>query len=384
MTNKSPLKTVLLALLAVTAVPVLPAASFGPGRAQMIAGGGGEVLLDSPGKQVALRFVAERDGPLGSVKFASRIGAGWTDPTKGMFEVALLSDKAGKPDRQISVAVDSPPTPPGSRARVAAFNDVPLKSGQAYHLVITMPDADASKRMSVNYFLFNTQSQSLDSYDMDTSATGGDVLASTDGGTTWTSVAQGAVGAMALSVGGHLQGWAYTNSYDARLWHIPGDNQQVLMQSFRFTTGGQGGAGQVNNVSFQLRAQGGLAGATVPLRVRLIEQTSGKLIGLASVSAGVPDAGRFFKVDAPFKNVVLNEGGEYVLSIDISAPAGSTPADYLFMRTFTWGYGNPSLTDVSWQGAEHSLIQAPGLDPAAGQPVPKVDLPFLLDYTPVR
>ncbi len=383
MLKKTLLQAAFVALFVLAGLPSLPAASFGPGRVQLIAGGGGEVLLDSPEKQVALRFVAERDGPLGVVKFASRIGIGWTDPTGQMFGVALFSDKAGKPDRQISVAADSPPTAPGARAREAVFKDVPLKGGQAYHLVITMPDADASKRMSVNYFLFDARSHPLDSYDMDTAAAGGDVLVSTDGGTTWTSVAQGAAGAMALMIGGRLQGWAYTNSYDARLWHIPGDSQQVLMQNFKFTTGGKGNSGQVGSVSFALRAQAGLAGTTVPLRVRLIDRVSGKPIGTATVSAAAPDAGHFFQVDAPFKNVALKDGGDYVLSLDIVEPAGTTPSDYLFVRTFTWGYGNPSLTDVGWQGSDHSLIQSPSLDPAAGQAVDKVDMPFVIDYTPI-
>ena len=383
MIKKILLPAVLLAAFIAIGTSSLSAASFGPGKVQLIAGGGGEILMDSPGKQVALRFVAERDGPLVSVKFASRIGIGWTGPEAKLFGVELFSDSQGKPNRRIATA-DSPPTAPGARAREALFKEVPLKGGQAYHLVITMPDANASKQMSVNYFVFDSRSQPLDSYDMDTSAAGCDVLMSADGGATWASVGPGAVGAMAVAVGGYLQGWAYTNSYDARLWNVPGGGQQVMMQNFRFTTKGQGSGGQVGAVSFQLRAQGGLAGVTVPLRVRLIDLASGKPMGTATVSVDVPDAGRFFKVDAPFGNVVLKDGDYYVLSIDISSPAGASPADYLFMRTFTWGYGDPSLSEVSWQGVEHSLIQSPSLDPASGKAVTKVDMPFLLDYKPVR
>lgn len=371
-----------------TALLLLPlsleAASFGPGRAALIGGGGGEVLLDSTAKEVSVRFVAEHDRALTSIRFASRVGQGWDTAAPDIFAAALLADDGGKPGRKIAAAT-VPATAPGARAREAVFKNVTLKAGAAYHFVVSLPakGGDANQ-VSLNYYLVPSGGLALDSFDMETPATGAAVLASDDGGKSWTPVAQGALGAVAITIGGHLQGWGYTNSFDIRLWHSTDGGEQALMQSFRFTTGGKGRTGKVDAVTFKLRAQGGLAGVKVPLRIRILD-ASGKEVGASSLaSVDAADAGSFFTVSAPFKNTVLNDGGEYVLSLDIPDAAGATPADFLFIRAFIWGFGNPSLTDVGWQGEAHSLIQSPTADPVAGQPVPKIDLPFVLDYTPVR
>lgn len=383
MNNKNYLPTALLTVLTFALAPVLTAASFGPGRAQMIPAGGGEVLLDEPAKQVALRFVAEHDGPLTEIRFASRVGQIWTEQAPKLFTVTLVEDNAGKPGRPVTTAEVSA-TFPGARARVAFFRDAMVKAGRAYHLVIAMPGASATKQISVNYYLFDARGQPLNSYDMDTLAPGGGVLISTNGGSAWAPAAPGAIGAMSLTIGGHIQGWAYTGSYDARFWNAPGGTRQVLMQTFKFTTGGKGASAKIAGITFQLRAQGGLANLAIPVRVRIFEGIRSNLVVTATLPVTTEDVSRFFQVEVPLSDVVLKEGGDYMLAIDIPEPAGASMQDYLFIRTLSWGFGDPSLVDATWQGAEGAMIQSPSDDPAAGVVVTKVDIPFFMDYTPVR
>ena len=363
----------------------LSAASFGPGRSQLIVSGGGEIVIDSPGKQVSLRFIAERDGSLTSVRFASRIGQGWSSGAHSVFTASLHDDAEEIPGALLAVARDTIANDPGARSREILFRNVSVKAGRAYHVVITMPDGGKTKQLGVNYYLFGVRSQPFNSHDMDTLADGGGVLVSNDRGAGWETVANDAVGVMAVKIGEHLQGWAYTGAHDGgRLWHLPGGDRQLLMQNFKFTTVGKGGNGKVQAIRFFLRAQGGLAYTSVPLRVRLLDGVSRKEIGTTDLSVQADDAARFFEVNVPMKDVQLADGKDYVLSIGIASPVGSSPEDGLFMRMFSWGFGNPSLVDAGWQGETYSLIMSPTDDPFAGEAVSRVDMPFVIEYTPLR
>ena len=379
------LSLVLLSALTFASVSSLSAAEFGPGRSQMIPVGGGEVVLDAPAKQVALRFTAERDGPLTSIKFASRVGLLGTVPTPKQFTATLVEDNAGKPGKPVAMVVsEAAPTVAGARAREVIFRNALLKAGRVYQLVISMADASATKQMSVNYYLFDGRTPPLNSFDMETPAPGSGVMTSMDGGVTWNPVATNAVGSMAIVVNGRLQGWAYTGAYDARLFNTTAGERQVLMQTFKFTTTGKGTSGKVNSIRFQLRAAGGLAAQPMPVRVRLLEGLRLKEVISVTQQITTDDASRFFLVEVPLKDVILKEGGDYALSIDMPQPTGDSAKDFLFIRTLSWGFGDPSLVDVGWQGAEGAMIQSPTEDNAGGITVTKVDIPFVIDYTPVR
>lgn len=384
MIKKIRFSAVFLAALTLTqVVPFLNAAEFGSGRAQMIPAGGGEVLLDDPANRVALRFTAERDGPLTSIKFASRIGLLGPEPAPKLFTATLVEDNAGKPGKALA-AGEAAATAAGARAREVLFRNTIVKGGRVYQLVISLPDAGATKQMSVNYYLFDGRTPPLNSFDMETPAPGCGVLASMDGGVTWQSESPYAVGSMAIVIGGRLQGWGYTGGYDARLFNTTAGERQFLMQTFKFTTAGKGTAGKVSGIRFQLRAAGGLSMLQLPLRVRLLEGVRLKEVISVPLTVTTEDASRFFPVEVPLKDIVLKEGGDYTLSVDMPRPTGDGAKDFLFIRTLSWGFGDPSLVDVGWQGADGAMIQSPTEDNAGGQTVAKVDIPFVIDYTPVR
>lgn len=357
--------------------------TFGSGKGGLTAAGAGSLKLTTPDMRASVRFTAAGAGDLSGFNFGANPGGGYASKQVDAFTVTLHADAAGLPGKQLARAAEISFNDGGARVRGARFSPgTTLRAGEAYHLVVAAPLADAGKRIfGIEYALLGQSVVPVNSLDMEQADPVGGLLESKDAGASWTPV-KSAIVAHEIVIGGKSQGWGYTGTVELPLKRGPAGSQYV-MQTFRFTTRGGAAKAVPQRLHLALRPQGALAGKPVNVFAEIVTPVGFQTVAEASATVTLENASRFHPVVLSFAGGTLTEGANYVLIVGLIDEVTVTPKDFLFMRGYGWGIGSPNLHEVSWQGAAGCAYVSPDAS-GLGSPIRGGDVPFLIDYQPAK
>lgn len=381
-----PLRRFLFAFVCLSTIAPIGAAvteTFGTGKGGLTAAGSGSLKLMSPEMRASVRFTALSSGELSVFNFGANPGGGYFSGQKNVFTVALHADEGGMPGREIARADETVFNDGGARVRTARFAPgAAVRAGAAYHLVVAAPLADAAAHVfGLEYAFLGQAVVPVNSIDMEQVDPVAGVLDSSDGGASWAPV-KSAIAAHEIVIGVKSQGWGYTGTVELPIKRGPAGTQYV-MQSFRFTTRGRAGKAVPQRLHLALRPQGALTGKPVKVFAEIVTPVGFQTVAEAAVTVTLPNASRFDPVVLPFEGGTMTEGASYVLIVGLTEEVTSAPKDFLFMRGYSWGIGSPNLHEVSWQGS--AGCASVSSDASAQGPVIRgADVPFLIDYQPVK
>jgi len=331
--------------------------------------------------KVGVRFTALRDGALEEFTFPST-GEGINQSPNPAFEVEIFECEGSSPGKSLGKSTSVESLTDGPRGRRAIFSGIQLKKGSAYLASISRPTG-ATGSMSVYQTYRPGEMFSRDTVDPLLKNPGYALLVSSDGGSSWTEEAAKLM-VHGVRIGDHWQGWAYDVFWDGLRIFKSETEEQVIAQTFKLELPEGQASARPTSVALGLRSSPGLAGQTLELQARLLNQDSGNILSEGTLAYSFADASLFYQPEIAFsKTTAIKAGTQVVLVIGFTNPYSKTPEDFLFVRSPNYSLGHPKPVELTWQGAPSAAYHLPAFElPTTQKPVngALTDLPFVLRY----
>lgn len=331
--------------------------------------------------KVGVRFTALRDGPLEEFTFPST-GEGISLSPNPAFEVEIFECEGSSPGTRLGKSTSAESLTDGLRGRRALFSGIKLKKGSTYLAAISRPSG-ATGSLSVHQTYSPGEMFLRDTVDPLQMNPGYALLISTDGGASWIEEAAKMM-LHGIRIGDDWQGWGYDTFWDGLQIFKSEAEEQVIAQTFELELPKGEASARPTSVVLALRASPGLAGQTLELQVRLMNQDSGEILSEGTVAHTFAEASLFYQPEIAFsKTTKIKAGIPLILLIGFTNSYSKGPGDFLFVRSPHYSLGHPKPAELTWQGATSAAYHLPGFElPTIQKPVngALTDLPFVLRY----